>query len=400
MIFREREQNEANEARRFADHFKTEHQEVLVTSEDFRRELPKIFAAMDQPTNDGVNTYFVSQAARRAGLTVVLSGLGGDEVFWGYRHYRTVQKIWRWVNACPSAARHFAAQAATAAGKLQGREGWMRLEYLNDVARSQQQRESAASRGMYLSLRGFFPPSQVARLLGISEPAVAEAAEQVVGGPVPSGPNGFNYLEFKRYMHDQLLRDSDVFSMAHSIELRVPLLDHKIVEYAARLTPGVKLKGSSNKPVLVGAVDDPLLFEAAATPQTGIFFPDGSLDEAIRRRARRNVAAGPLGGSRRSPFVVETISCRPLALVAGVGADGFGSKELSATRLAPPPSVPPASPVEIPVLVLQPTKGFLKLKLGDVWEYRELLYFLVWRDVKVRYKQTALGAAWAILQPV
>ena len=53
-----------------------------------------------------------------------------------------------------------------------------------------------------------------------------------------------------------------------------------------------------------------------------------------------------------------------------------------------------------PVLVLQPSKGLVQLKLGEVWAYRELLYFLVWRDVKVRYKQTALGAAWAILQPV
>jgi lipopolysaccharide transport system permease protein len=55
--------------------------------------------------------------------------------------------------------------------------------------------------------------------------------------------------------------------------------------------------------------------------------------------------------------------------------------------------------IESPVLIIQPSRGFLSLKLRDIWEYRELLYFLVWRDVKVRYKQTALGAAWAILQP-
>ena len=55
---------------------------------------------------------------------------------------------------------------------------------------------------------------------------------------------------------------------------------------------------------------------------------------------------------------------------------------------------------EAPVLILKPSSGFLRLKLRDLWEYRELLYFLVWRDVKVRYKQTALGAAWAVLQPV
>jgi lipopolysaccharide transport system permease protein len=58
-----------------------------------------------------------------------------------------------------------------------------------------------------------------------------------------------------------------------------------------------------------------------------------------------------------------------------------------------------AHPHELPTVVVQPTRGWTSLRLGDVWEYRELLYFLVWRDVKVRYKQTALGAAWAVLQP-
>src|SRR5579862_3484089 len=52
------------------------------------------------------------------------------------------------------------------------------------------------------------------------------------------------------------------------------------------------------------------------------------------------------------------------------------------------------------VLILEPSKGFFRLKLGELWEYRELLGFLVWRDVKVRYKQTVLGAAWAVLQPL
>ena len=76
-------------------------------------------------------------------------------------------------------------------------------------------------------------------------------------------------------------------------------------------------------------------------------------------------------------------------MVASLGADGFGSEKLS-LQLA----------TETPVMTLEPSSGFLRLKLRDVWAYRELLYFLVWRDVKVRYKQTALGAAWAILQPV
>ena len=315
------------------------------SADHFRRFPPRTaqdFAAMDQPTNDGVNTFFVSQAARQAGLTVVLSGLGGDEVFWGYGHYRTVQKMWRWVDAClgrPS----FRDPSCNDGRQIPGGEGWMRSAYLNDMARSKAQNGSTASQGMYLSLRGFFPPSQVARLLGISESAVAETAEQVVGGPVPAGPNGFNYLEFKRYMHDQLLRDSDVFSMAHSIELRVPLLDHKIVEYAARLTPGSKLRGAANKPVLVGAVDDPLLFEAAARRKQGFSFPMDRWMKEYGDELEEMSQQGHWVDRDEARSLWKQFRAGRFALVASMGADGVGSKELSATRLAPPPAVPPAS---------------------------------------------------------
>ncbi|MCI0447319.1 ABC transporter permease, partial [bacterium] len=59
-----------------------------------------------------------------------------------------------------------------------------------------------------------------------------------------------------------------------------------------------------------------------------------------------------------------------------------------------------AIPVKRPKLILEPSKGWSSLGLREIWEYKELLYFLIWRDVKVRYKQTALGAAWAVIQPV
>jgi lipopolysaccharide transport system permease protein len=63
-------------------------------------------------------------------------------------------------------------------------------------------------------------------------------------------------------------------------------------------------------------------------------------------------------------------------------------------------SEPPSEPVPLPVTVIRPARGWISLNLRELWQYRELLYFLVWRDVKVRYKQTILGAAWAILQPI
>ena len=123
VVFNEQEFSEGSAAGKIAKHFHTKHQEVLVTENDFRRELPAVLAAMDQPTNDGVNTYFVSKAAREAGLTVVLSGLGGDEVFWGYRHYRRLADGLRWLGRCPApASRVLMDSAAALLGRLR-REG-------------------------------------------------------------------------------------------------------------------------------------------------------------------------------------------------------------------------------------------------------------------------------------
>src|SRR5207245_8421236 len=89
------------------------------------------------------------------------------------------------------------------------------------------------------------------------------------------GAGAFNYLEYKRYLHDQLLRDTDAFSMAHSIEVRVPFLDHPVVEYLASLPPARKKSNGINKPLLVGAVDDPLLLKAGAAKKRGFSFPMG-----------------------------------------------------------------------------------------------------------------------------
>jgi asparagine synthase (glutamine-hydrolysing) len=83
----------------------------------------------------------------------------------------------------------------------------------------------------------------------------------------------FNYLEIKRYLHDQLLRDTDVFGMAHSIEARVPYLDHVVVERIWGLASGLKLDSAVNKPLLVKALDDPLLRAAASRRKRGFSFP-------------------------------------------------------------------------------------------------------------------------------
>lgn len=273
VIFDEGKFSEAKEARHIAEVFGTRHIEIRVTDADFVRELPRVVECMDQPTHDGVNTYFVCLAAKQAGLKVVLSGLGGDEVFWGYKQYRwMVQRraLLSGFAALPSLARRTAIAAAVAYGRMRGRENWMRLASLSD---------SWGAEGVYRAVRGFFAPQQVCDLLGITESELSLIIQEHFSGsgaPVSErAPMAalFNYIEVKRYLHDQLLRDTDVFSMAHSIEARVPFLDHTVVECAAGLSQECKVSKQENKPVLVNAVGDTAVTRAATRAKRGFSFP-------------------------------------------------------------------------------------------------------------------------------
>jgi asparagine synthase (glutamine-hydrolysing) len=273
ITFEEDEFNEAEPAREFAKHFGTEHHEIRVTAREFAEELPKLLAAVDQPTADGVNTYFVSRAARQLGLKVVLSGLGGDEIFFGYSHYKALVDgtgaLGGYMRS-GSLARKAAGYSAALYGWAAGRDKWQRFDYC---------RNRSLHEGLYLLVRGFFPPGQVCDLLGLTSSNLDAALEQGFAGSRVFGENGsvnpnrFHYLEMRRYLHDQLLRDSDVFSMAHSIELRVPLLDNEVVAAGCRIPPREKMSRTMNKPKLVEAINDPSVRQAAARPKKGFTFP-------------------------------------------------------------------------------------------------------------------------------
>jgi asparagine synthase (glutamine-hydrolysing) len=251
VVFDERQFDEAGPASDVAKRFQTSHQEVRVTSGDFKRELPNFLAAMDQPTNDGINSYFVSKAARQAGLTVVLSGLHSAA----------------WATGTSGPLRVFLAHAGYQWGRVRGGDNWKRMAWMKSAGSSER---------AYLTMRGFFAPDQVARLMDLTSAELDEAVEEHFGalgaGAKPTA-TAINYLEMKRYMHDQLLRDTDVFSMAHSIEARVPFLDHVLVERLWATAPALKLDKAINKPLLVRAVNDASVLAAGSRPKRGFTFP-------------------------------------------------------------------------------------------------------------------------------
>lgn len=264
--------NEAVEAREFAGAFGTDHRETVVTRRDFEEELPRILRSMDQPTADGINTYFVSRAARQAGLTVVLSGLGGDEVFWGYSHYPRLQNdhAARLFRQLPAVMRRLIAGSLQTYGTLRGQERWQRFQHYSSLPPDE---------ALYLVARGFFPPAATARLLDMDLRQVRMiAAETMAHLRCPASDEScnlrrLNRLELHRYLHDQLLRDSDVFSMAHSIELRVPYLDHQLLEAVWHRLPAEMLSSTMNKPLLVEAIGHPLIQQAGRRPKRGFTFP-------------------------------------------------------------------------------------------------------------------------------
>jgi len=281
IVFEEPAYSEASYARLVAGRYGTAHREVVLRAHDLFDGMSRIFAAMDEPTVDGVNTYFVSEAARRAGLRVVLSGTGGDELFFGYGHFRrarALDRIARFLGAVPVRVRRGLIQVGRAAVDDSRLD---RLEYL----------EQPSLDNLYLLVRGLFRPGQVQDLLGI-DPAQFEAwgpALPPLADPGSAGMLGaFGLREFTHYLENQLLRDTDVMSMAHSVETRVPYLDHPLVEYVAGLPPALKLARDRPKPLLLAALGDALPREVWRRPKMGFTVP---FEPWMRRRARDLEAA-------------------------------------------------------------------------------------------------------------
>jgi asparagine synthase (glutamine-hydrolysing) len=252
VTFDEAGYNEAPYAREVAERFGCVHTEVHLTAERAMRDLDLAMASYDQPSADGLNTWFVARAAREAGLTVALSGLGGDEIFAGYANFRKFGGLLR----AGRMARGVGALAAPlfGGGSLNGTT--MRTKKLGEVLRG-----GGDPARTYAALRCMFVPRQVERLVRELEGVeISELAPRPALAPPPRTRRDdpvslYSFFELTHYIRNTLLRDSDQMSMAHSLEVRVPLLDHVVAEKVVALTAANKLPAtvSTNKALLVRA---------------------------------------------------------------------------------------------------------------------------------------------------
>ena len=270
VTFAEEQFAEGVKARQVARLIGTEHHEITVSQGDLIANLPAAVAAMDQPTVDGINTYMVSRVTKQAGVTVALSGLGGDEQFAGYRSFRLVPRM-EWTER-------------TVPGWIRRAAGSSISQFLGGSSRGQKlalwlRSRDAFPHPFYIS-RLIFSPDQIARLLRPER--LLEIEFQVFGeefarqqrliarhDPV----NRVSCLELLVYLRNTLLRDTDSMSMANSLEVRVPLIDHRVTEKALQLPGRWKVEGRQRKPMLVVAAGRELPPKILYQPKRGFEFP-------------------------------------------------------------------------------------------------------------------------------
>lgn len=254
-----------------ASHYGARHHVRTVTADAFRADLPAIFDAMDQPSVDGINSWFISKATREAGLKVALSGLGGDELLAGYSSFQTMPATHRRFGAIsrvPGAGRVARALLRTLAPGLLARNP--KLAGLFDLP--------ASWAGTYLLRRAMLLPFELDAVMDPALAAEGLARLDPLGrigamlSPEPASDVGrVAALEASMYMRNQLLRDADWAGMAHSLEIRVPLVDWVLLDAVAPMMPG--LSDGVGKAVLAGAPSLALPDAVLNRPKTGFSVP-------------------------------------------------------------------------------------------------------------------------------
>lgn len=257
IIFEEEQYSEKKYQDQLLERLNCPNWQEVLTEKEFQANLPRIINDMDLPGCDGINTWFISKYAKESGLKAVLSGIGGDELFGGYPSFRRIDTV-NLLEKIPS--------RLLRAGRYSGSKKLKRLAYLS----------LGGAKGTYLFLRGQFIPSDIARQLNASEKEVWDILDmqpELNDLHDLSNGNKASWIEMNFYMQNQLLRDSDVMSMAHGIEIRVPFLDKYFVTMALRLQSRAKYAGLRPKQLLIDSFADMLPESIWNRPKMGFTFP-------------------------------------------------------------------------------------------------------------------------------
>jgi asparagine synthase (glutamine-hydrolysing) len=274
-----------------AERYGARHFIRRVSQREFENDLSAILVAMDQPSIDGVNTWFIAKAAHEAGLKVALSGVGGDELLGGYPSFRDVP---RW-------HRRFGPLAVVPG------LGWLTRSLMEVIAPEQTRTRpkmlgmleyASTWAGAYLLRRGLFLPHELYKVI---DPDLARKglrrlspmqrlAETLSPDPRENGGR-VCALESSHYMRNQLLRDADWAGMAHSIEIRTPLVDTELLRSLApvigKLGPGMGKAALAKAPTL------PLPAEVIRRAKTGFEVPTAAWMNTVARTVEFSASSQP-----------------------------------------------------------------------------------------------------------
>lgn len=263
VVFDERRYSEASRSRLVANRFHTHHRELLLQEDQLLALLPESIRSFDQPSMDGINTYVVSKAVKDAGITVALSGLGGDELFAGYPSFRRLLRL-----QSSSQLTRRVLRIVSGAGRVA----------LNGSVRRNKFWQLAASEGtpedVYRITRQLFAPETVSRLTNSASETLA--VEKLDSSRDTDLINAMSRLELQGYMANTLLRDTDSMSMAHSLEVRVPFVDIDVVRFSRTIPGPWKLNGNPQhlpKPLLADALSDLLPKDFLSRKKMGFTLP-------------------------------------------------------------------------------------------------------------------------------
>lgn len=266
VTFHEKEFDESPYSTLIADKFGTDHTPIRLHAKDFLDLVPDALQAMDHPSGDGPNTYVVSKVTREAGVKMALSGLGGDELFAGYDVFLRLKKMEenKFLKLTPKA--------------LRGVAGKILLKAKPSV--SSEKIAAALSRPdinfeeLYPLTRQLLSSDNIAGLLkgnGAFDNRVAAVSKEASKSSLPF-LSKVSIAEMETYMQNVLLRDSDQMSMAHALEIRVPFMDHRLVEYVLGVSDSVKYPHTP-KQLLTESFADLLPSEVINRPKMGFTFP-------------------------------------------------------------------------------------------------------------------------------
>ena len=270
--FQGKHEDEVPVAAEIARSYGIRHHVRTVTRQEFEADLPRILSAMDQPSIDGINTWYASKAVSELGLKVVISGVGGDELFYGYPSFHqlpTLVSRWNRLARIPGVRPTVNVGLAL----LARRSGNPRWRWLT--------RQADSLYGAYWLRRGLYTPDELPALMGdeLAQEALqnldpGSLLESMVGG-LPADPlAAVGQLESMAYLRNQLLRDSDWASMDHSVELRTPLVDAWLLR---ELMPAIRSFGRlKGKHLLASSPTIPLKQNIIGRVKTGFGIPLGA----------------------------------------------------------------------------------------------------------------------------